>query len=104
MTATAEQTLTLFSFSRNVFHLVAPPIDLAVVDYIYKHLTAIGFLCPALLLSGELSQTAHLHVDTGACLHNVKLTSTENAAVFCSALVKNVGVTAACAAFWLSLA
>lgn len=87
ITATAEQTLTLFSISRNVFHLVAPPIDLAAVDYI-KLLYGILVSLSSLLLAVELCQIASLHVDTGACLHNVRLTSTEN--VFCSTLVNTL--------------
>lgn len=76
---------------------------MAVADRI-KHLVAIWFLCPPCCFFGaELSQTAPSHVDTGACLHNVRLTLTENAAVFCSAR-KNAGVIAACIAFWVYLA
>lgn len=92
ITARAEQTLTLFYFYRNAFHIDAPPIDLVKADNV-KNLLAIQCLCPA-CLSGELSQTAPLHVDTGACLHNVRLTSTENAAAFCSYSRKSVGVIA----------
>lgn len=70
------------AFSRNVFHLVAP---LAAVDLNKAPLRQFCVFVQAVVVTGPKPNCLFLHVDIGACLHNVRLTSTQN--VFCSSLV-----------------
>lgn len=73
-----------------MFDLVALPIDLAASDYI-NTLWQFCLLVQSVVVS-VVTSNCFLHVDTGACLHNVRLTSTENGAVFCSTVGKTVAL------------